>query len=361
MRKALVFACAAVSALVAAAAPVKALLVVQNHVGEEYEKPLSNLATRLSSALSGSVFEIVNPDDGVGVAQNRQAAGEQLPASSAVRLAESLGAVALITASVDDYSVVTVGSPALTKRLTATMTLQAKRVPGGEGLPGAEVTVTTRNYTTAEFDQNRNAIHAELVSRLCRQAAGQLLPNVAQVKWTEGADKVQVAFGCNWPGASVEIDGISRGTAGTLGQAPLKLRVSPGVHRLKVSFGTFVLPFETEAAFEEGTSFMITLQETDEGIRRRQQDAYFAELLDRAHKNGAADDFCRTERARGYAKYLSSSYVRIKGMPQVLSKWNWGKVTESSPDLGLRPTGGDEEKVESTKEVLEKAAKEVEK
>ena len=39
--------------LSAGAEPVKAMLVVQNHASEEFRKPLSNLGTRLSTALSG--------------------------------------------------------------------------------------------------------------------------------------------------------------------------------------------------------------------------------------------------------------------------------------------------------------------
>lgn len=354
MKKGLVFAfCAAVSAF-SFGEPVKALLVVQNHADEQFKKPLSNLATRLSTALSGDIFEIIDPNDVIGVNQNRSPSGEAMPLSSATRLAEHLGASALIVASVDDVSVNTIGSPALVKQLSVSMTLQAKRVPSGGGTGGIEVSVLSKKYTVRQFEQNARVIYSQLMSQICRSAASQFLPAVAKVKWSTDVKKVMVAFGCNYPGADVSIDGVSYGTAGVPGGAPLQVPVSPGIHNLTVSY-PFAHPYTVQANFMANSTYLISLEETEEGRRRRKDDTYFAQLMDRAAKSGATDDFCRTERAKGYAKYLSSSHTRIEGMPQVLSKWNWGRVAESSPDLGLKPDQGDA-KVESTADILKKAA-----
>jgi hypothetical protein len=141
------------------------------------------------------------------------------------------------------------------------------------------------------------------------------------------------------------------------GGEPLRVQVSPGVHNLRVTY-PFANPYVVQANFMANSTYLVSLTETEEGRRRRKEDAYFALLLDRAEKSGATDDFCRSERAKGYAKYLASSYTRIEGMPQVLTKWNWGRVTESSPDLGLKPEQGDA-KVESTEAILKKAAESV--
>lgn len=332
--------------------PVKALLIVQNHADVQFRKPLSNLATRLSVALSGDQFEIIDPNDAIGENQNRGPSGENMPLSAATRLAEHLGAQALITVSLDDISeIVTAG---VVKQLSITMTFQAKRVPSGGGTGGVEVTVLSRKYTNLEYANNSRAIYSQLISQICKAGASQFLPKVEGVKWSVDTRKVMVAFGCNYPGADVSIDGVSYGTAGVPGGAPLQVPVSPGIHNLTVSF-PFAKPYSVKANFMVNSTYLINLTETDEGRRRRKDDAYFAELLDRAAKSGATDDFCRTERAKGYAKYLSSSHTRIEGMPQILTKLNWGRVNESSVDLGLMPIGGDSN-VESTEEILKKAA-----
>ena len=356
MKKTLLVVMCAAFAGMAAAGPVPALLVVQNHADEEFKKPLSNLATRLSVALSGDTFEVILPDDAIGENQNRGVRGENMPLSSATRLAESLGAKALITASIDDVS--EIGTAGVVQQLSATMTLQAKRVPSGAGVPGVEVTTNSFKFTKQQFSENAKKIYADLMSKLCRAAAEDLLPKAAKVAWGDGPAKVMVAFGCNYPGADVSIDGLSYGTAGTLGEAPLQVPVSPGIHNLTVSY-PFANPYKVQAMFMANSTYMVSLEPTEEGRRRAKDDAYFAELLDRARKSGATDDFCRTEKAKGYAQYLSSSHTRIEGMPQVLTKWNWGSGKVESPDLGLKPAGGSEKPVETTDAILKKAGEAV--
>ncbi|MBQ3806558.1 MAG: PEGA domain-containing protein [Kiritimatiellae bacterium] len=337
---------------------VKAMLVVQNHASEEFKKPLSNVGTRLSTALSGNgQFEIIDPNDAVGDDQNRGVWGEKMPASAATRLAENLGAQALITASIDDVSEIeTAGA---VRQLSVTMTLQAKRIPSGASVGGEEVTVLSRKYTLNEYKTNNRPIYSQLISELCKQGSSMFLSKMAGVKWEQdAANKVMVAFGCNYPGADVSIDGFSYGTAGTIGEAPLQIPVSPGNHNLTVSY-PFALPYNVRAMFMANSTYLVTLEPTEEGRRRAKDDAYFAELLDRAHKSGATDDFCRTEKAKGYAQYLASSHTRIEGMPQVLTKWNWGSGKIESPDLGLKPAGGSEKPVETTDAILKKAGEAV--
>lgn len=326
-------------ALAAAGEPVRAVLVVQNHASDEFAKPLSNIASRLASALSGDVFEIVIPDDAVGENQSRAPGGEQMPLSSATRLAESLGAQALITASIDDVSVESVGNPVVIQKLNLSMTLQAKRVPGGDGLPGVEVTVTSRPFQPFQFANNAQPIYASLMSELCRAASMRLFPLVANVKWNSADLRVKVAFGCNFPGADVSIDGVSYGTAGTVGQPPLTVSVSPGVHTLRVTY-PFAHPYSVQANFVDGSTYLVTLAETEEGRCRRKDDEWFDELLKRYRKSGEMDDFVRSEKAKGYAKYLSSSHTRIAGMPQTITKAYWNAV-EQAPDFALGTVGQD--------------------
>lgn len=305
------------------AEPVKALLVVQDHTDDpDFKARLSSFRSRLSTALSGDAFQVIDPNDVVGTGQNRQPAGESMPAAAANRLADELGADVLLTATINALSTTTVGSPALAKRLSATMALQAKRLDTGAAVKGVEVSVVSRNFTPEEYANNIAAAYSDLVSQLCRNAVDRFLPQVASLDLRTRPARITAAIGCNWPGANISIDGTSYGAAGTVGEPPLKISVAPGIHRLEVTY-PFALPYVVPARFTEGSTFLIRLAETPEGVRRRQQDAYFGELLDRAKKAGATDDFCRTEKAKGYAKFLTSSHAKLEGMPTTLTLNNW--------------------------------------
>ena len=314
------------------AEPVDAVLVVQNHASDEFQKPLSNLGDRLSAALSGEMFNIIDPNDAIGDDQNRGPWGENMPQSSATRLAENLDAQALITAAVGETSVVGFGVPARVQAARMTLTLSAKRLPKGANVAAVTVTETSRKMTPGALEQNADAVYSELVDRLVAKATAEFLGKCGQVAWSDVVLKtIEVAFGCNFPGADVAIDGVSYGTAGTIGQPPLRVKVSDGLHNLKISY-PYTLPFEVRAKFQEGTTFMVVLRENDEGRRIRKEDRYFDTLMDRIEKSGATDDAVRMIRARGYGKYLASSYTRIEGMPAILSMRDC-----EMPDFGLNP------------------------
>ena len=332
------------------AEPVDAVLVVQNHASDEFQKPLSNLGDRLSAALSGEMFNIIDPNDAIGDDQNRGPWGENMPQSSATRLAENLDAQALITAAVGETSVVGFGVPARVQAARMTLTLSAKRLPKGANVAAVTVTETSRKMTPGALEQNADAVYSELVDRLVAKATAEFLGKCGQVAWSDVVLKtIEVAFGCNFPGADVAIDGVSYGTAGTIGQPPLRVKVSDGLHNLKISY-PYTLPFEVRAKFQEGTTFMVVLRENDEGRRIRKEDRYFDTLMDRIEKSGATDDAVRMIRARGYGKYLASSYTRIEGMPAILSMRDC-----EMPDFGLNPDKEGDGVSTSTRDLLDQA------
>ena len=337
------FAMCALAAMAAGATPaqdfgpIEALLVVQNHASDEFQKPLSNLGDRLSERLSGDVFSIIDPNDAIGEEQNRGPWGENLPLSAATRLAENLGADALITAAVDETSVIGYGAPAKVQAVRMSLTLSAKSLPRGANVASVTVTETSRKMSPDALAQNADAVYSEVAGALVARAAREFLAKLdsdpaARAKIARlRRNEVEVAFGCNFPGADVSIDGVSYGTAGTIGEPPLKARVSEGLHNLKITY-PFTVPFEVRAKFQEGTTFMVVLRENDEGRRIRKEDAHFDALIDRIYKSGATDDDVRILRAEGYGKYLASSYTRLEGMPQVLSMRDC-----DMPDMGLNP------------------------
>lgn len=327
MKKSLFVLCTSLLALSVSADPVKALLVVQNHAGPQYSTSLANLTTRLAANLAGEEFEVIDPNDVVGTNQNRGLEGETMPLAAANRLAVELGASVLITASVDQMAVSSVGKPVLAKRIKGSLTLQAKDATYGAAKAGVTVSATGRNYTVAEFDANVDEAYQELVDKLCRQGAEALLKKCEHIAWQPIATKIPVGFACNYPGADISIDGLSRGTCPTIGEAPLKIMLQPGVHNLKITY-PFALPYEVQASFDAESVFLVKLEVSEEGIRRSRDDAYFKELLDRMHKAGEVDDFCRTETAKGYSQFMSSSHIQLHGMPSILTDEYWNINTE---------------------------------
>ena len=330
--------------------PIDAVLIVQNHASDEFQKPLSNLGDQLSQALSGDIFNIIDPNDAIGDEQNRGPWGEKMPLSAATRLAENLEAQALLTAAVVETSVIGFGAPAKVQAVRMTLTLSAKRLPKGANVASVTVTETSRKTTPDTLAQNAEAIYSELVRSLVAKASAEFLAKCENVKWRDVVLKlVEVGFGCNFPGADISIDGISYGTAGTIGQPPLKVKVSDGLHNLKISY-PYTIPYEVRAKLQEGTTFIAVLSLNEEGRRIRKEDKYFDTLMDRIEKSGATDDQVRLIRARGYGKYLESSYTRIHGMPQVLSVRDC-----DMPDFGLNPAKEEDGVRTGTRDLIDQA------
>lgn len=330
--------------------PIDAVLIVQNHASDEYQKPLSNLGDAISAELSQELFNIIDPNDVIGDQQNRGPWGENMPLSSATRLAENLEAQVLITAAVGETSIISYGSPAKANAVKMRLTLSAKRIPKGANVASVTVTEVSRKFTPSMLSQNADSIYYDLVENLVAKASKEFLAKCETVAWKDMKIKlIEVAFGCNFPGADVSIDGVSYGTAGTIGEAPLKVKVSDGLHNVKISY-PYTTPFEVRAKLQEGTTFMVVLRENEEGRKIRKEDKHFDALMDRIEKSGATDDQVRLLRARGYGEYLSSSYTRLNGMPQVLSMRDC-----EMPDFGLNPDKNSEGVGTSTNDLLNQA------
>lgn len=330
--------------------PIDAVLIVQNHASDEYQKPLSNLGDAISAELSQELFNIIDPNDVIGDQQNRGPWGENMPLSSATRLAENLEAQVLITAAVGETSIISYGSPAKVNAVKMRLTLSAKRIPKGANVASVTVTEVSRKFTPSMLAQNADSIYYDLVENLVAKASKEFLAKCEKVAWKDMKIKlIEVAFGCNFPGADVSIDGVSYGTAGTIGEAPLKVKVSDGLHNVKISY-PYTTPFEVRAKLQEGTTFMVVLRENEEGRKIRKEDTHFDALMDRIEKSGATDDQVRLLRARGYGEYLSSSYTRLNGMPQVLSMRDC-----EMPDFGLNPDKNSEGVGTSTNDLLNQA------
>lgn len=323
------------------ARPVRAVLVVQNHAGAEFSKPLSNIGSRLRAALAGKRFAVIDPNDRVGTEQNRGPNGEPLPPSSAVNLALASEGELLLTASIDEASVDTIGTPGPRQRQFAqmTLTLAAVQLPLGETVISETFTAKSDSVPTEMLSARADVLYNQAVQRLVAGAAKKFLAACeAADDWANVTvpDYVTVGFGCNLPGANILLDGLSRGTAGGPGTSVLKVHTWRGIHHVRIE-SDFMRPFETEALLEDGTSFLTVLKESDEGRRLRREDRHFDLLMNRIEKSGATDDDVRILKAEGYGKYLAASYTRIAGMPQILNAHDF------NPNFGLGDVARDDE------------------
>ncbi|MBQ6925145.1 MAG: PEGA domain-containing protein [Kiritimatiellae bacterium] len=265
--------------------PVKALLVVQNHVSDDFRKPLADLGDRVSAALSGDVFNVIDPNDAVGENLNRAPWGEDLPPTSATRLAQNLDAKVLITASVGEASVTGIGNPMVAQTVRMTLTLSAKRVPSGAGFAAVTVSEKSPNLTPEVLAQSTESVYSELVDRLVAKASAQFLAKAAKTAGkTDAPGGLTVFFGCNVLGADVQIDGLSYGTC------PGQFTVSPGVHSVLVSYPPYYNDFRRQANFsQDGQTFAVVLQINPAGEQHRarmlEYDVKFAELDAQKRKN----------------------------------------------------------------------------
>ena len=245
--------------------PVKALLVVQNHVSDDFKKPLSDIGDRLDAALSGEIFGIIDPNNNVGGSLNRSPWGENMPETSATRLAENLGAKVLITASVGEASVADIGNPMVAQQVRMTLTLSAKWVPSGAGFAAVTVTEKTVPVTPEVLAGSTESVYSDLVGKLVAKASAQFLEKVAKAaRLADEPEKITVFFGCNVLGADVEVDGLS------LGSCPGQFSVTPGVHAICVSYPPYYHEFKKQAKMtENGQIFAVVLQINPAGEKQR--------------------------------------------------------------------------------------------
>ena len=330
----------------------KAVLVVQNHTGgEETPFALATLGDWLQTALGAGTFAVVNPHDAIGTEQNTGPWGEQMPETSAVRLAESLDAPVLLTASVTSARVREIGGTDPGVQAVLEFTLSAKAVPGGNGVASVTAAARSKKESSAlAFDRKAANTWSEVAKEAAFSAAKALQEEYAKAGAVPppAAETVRVAFSANVPGANVRIDGVSYGVAGPEARA---FSVTKGVHNLEVAYPGFAV-FKDRIKIQDETTFEIRLALTAEGEAARKKDALFAATMDRMEKSGATDDLVRDLVAKGYGQYLTASHTRIEGMPQSVALQN-----ASLPSLGLPAGEMDVPAGPSTEELLDRAGK----
>ena len=319
MKKCVLAACISLVSMVLSADAVKALLVVQNHSSVKDAVVLTSIGDQFASALGDELFEIINPNDVIGDSQNVGPWGEKMPASSAVRLAESCEANILLTVSVTDISRKDIGMPPIAGSLTVTWSVAAKRIPSGGTICSVTVPVEGRKHSVKMLEGNFERIKNETLRTSVQLAADQFLAKAKTKKFiAKKIDRVNVAFVANIAGADVKIDGVSVGIASVDVKKPFVVAVSKGLHNLEVAY-PFMTPYRTTARFDVDSTFAVNLRETVAGRALRQDDQKLAAVLERVLKGGTTDDDVKLIRAKGYAKCLEASSFKIEGMPERLT------------------------------------------
>lgn len=320
---------------------VRAVLVVRDTSGSADPTALAALRDWFQSAFASGRFAVVVPQDAV----------TELPEAAALRLAEQLGGVILLDATVTSARVRHVGGTDSGEQAVIDLAVFAKTVPSGE-LLAASGAVEARSIIVSSainFEKNEENIWWDVAKGAAFAAAPALDAAYVAARPNPKVPvpaPVRVLFASNVPGANVKIDGVSRGT---IGVDPLPVAVSPGLHDVEVSYHGMV-SFKDHAILQDGTAFVVQLAMTDKAAFRAKQDAYFGTILDRVQKSGLTDDAVRDLVAKGYAKYLSSSHTRLEGMLQSL------QIGGDAPSLGLdNGSSGKDADMPSTADILKQA------
>lgn len=295
--------------------PYRVVLVVQNHTSNAPTLPMAALADTLTSRLTGKTFKVINPHNVVGVNQNRTAAGEIMPEASAKELASILGAKGVITASIQEFTKRGIGVPAKAYKLRMRMALNLADGVTGETICGVDgVEDGEDRYLPDELQSDTATLYEGLMHEAAAKFAQKLLAKAAPAEWKPNASNtMRVYFGCNVLGADVQVDGLSRGTC------PMALSVTPGVHKLLISYPPYYQNFERLAYFgQEGQTYKVVLQITPEGEKTRRSGELFEKqkaLIDaelaRYKDAGKVEDYIRKTLADGLALYWKNSCQRI--------------------------------------------------
>lgn len=320
MNKTIAILAVAFVAFSASAAPRRVALVVQNHTSDAPTLPMSAFADTLASRLSGGTLRVVNPDNVIGVSQNRTARGEVMPETSAQEIGRMLGAEGVVTASIQEFSGEDIGTPAIAHLLKVRLALNLVDAATGETVCGIDGVEFSKNYTADQVKENAVTLYEGILHTAAAKASERMLAKVAASEWEPCAvERVRVNFTCNIQGADVKIDGLAMGTI------PALVSVPKGIHNLSVEY-PFCVPYVTKALFADGQTYNVVLQLDATGRERFKSETLFAETIDRIRKTGEMDDYVRRILADGTSQYWKNSGVNI----------DHGEVK----DLKLDPPGG---------------------
>ena len=315
---------------------VPAALLFQHH-GAALPISEDTLSALVKAQLGAASFSVIDP---------RDVLGEPLPATTPVDLARKCGARVLVSASVSDARVRSLGGSDAGYKAVFELSLSALDAATGANLAPVNAKRESRIYDSRLALENDAAnVWTELARAAATDASAKLRTDWAAVRPPAAAPTVRVTFAANVPGANVRVGDVSYGT---LGADPLVPNLPAGVHPVEIAYPGYVA-FKDRVMFFEGASFAVALVLNAEGRAALERDAQFRLLCERVQKGGLTDDLAKELVARGYAKFLEASHVQLQGMPKFYVP------VGAAPDLGLSP-GGKPEAASGVGGLLEKAS-----
>jgi hypothetical protein len=199
--------------------------------------------------------------------QNTSAAGESMPKASAKELGSILGVDGILTASVQEFTSESIGVPVVAYSLKTRLTLTLFDCATGGSVCATGMQQYSKNYTVHQIKEDNAGLYEGFLHSSAEKCAAKFLARYAKADWEPtSARMVKVFFGCNVLGADIQIDGLSYGTC------PAEIAVTPGVHKLLVSYPPYYQEFRRDALFRsDGQTYKVVLQITPEGEKQRER------------------------------------------------------------------------------------------
>lgn len=332
--------------------PIKAAIFVQNHAGKDLDASVPMFRDLLTARLTDKGFAIMDGHDiadrfqetqgeadpvvavlrdlakGVEFAKTEASVEQVLNGASALRIAQMLDADYLIVAtfaSIGTDAKVFHGDGTLYKTdnkvLTRTLRTSLKVLEGNKGSTVYGDTVVSRFRMAA--NEHLSTVTDDGDNQLIDEAAGTIAENItAKVQRIKDApvdaiSTIEVEVKANVDGATVEFDGA------TLGSAPGKFAVKPGIHQVAISKERYVtwrrtvnvvpnqvlnVTLERSAVGDDRNENTLRVAREDELIRKTTE-----ANIDIAKEQSEAHAYAKKQVAEGEKEYRKNSYTKIEG------------------------------------------------
>ncbi len=328
----------------------KTAIVVNNLAGPKYDAEVLRFENGISARLAGAKFEIISREnvtkalkvyDGAG--GNRNALGTETDQkltddTSALRLAQNMGADYLLVAAIDavnkearSYKDATAGVDVTTMIHTLRGTYTFLDGMDGAAIAGGPLKASRVIREGGNLTVTDDGILSGLIEKAADDTAKALIAKADVIRQSEAEGEVSIEVVCNardlqgneisLPNlivtednkiqkdgdalalqvvANVALDGV------VMGATPATLRVKPGLHTMRLTRPGFEDAMMT-VKVTDGARFVVTMQMSDAGFTRWQQIRAVLNTLDTERAMTDAE----TELIRGAAQQLRQSGYRV--------------------------------------------------
>jgi hypothetical protein len=318
----------------------KTAIIVENHAGADFNDKVAVLEDLVGTRVAGRGYSVISRDVVTQALSGQPNALDSAlnDSSSALRLAQNLGADFILVPSITTYGAEKKsydGNGIATLNITHTLRVSYKIIEAGAG--GAVRGGTVISTKTVRQTPDLTTEDSDIINGLLDDAAGQLADAVVQNAVslpTEVAKDKMVSFNIvctmtdprqqpilvsalgitpdnqivvtNQPVAvqpmdvTVELDGVA------LGSAPGDFKAYPGLHKIRLSREGFD-DWERTINVYDGQTLRVALQMSEAGYARWKDSTDFLATLDTNRKLTDAE----VKKVEGIAKYFSDSHYRI--------------------------------------------------